>query len=280
MENYKEIFRKYKFWLSSPIFGLIISFVLFYIQDLSILLSSIIIFCSLLVPIIIILVKERKKRINQLKDIRNFECNMIWVIRILNKKGDASIRTNIKIINSENSQIEFLDKEIFSTPGKSIKLFKPRILKSSINNISLDERVKNYFNKHIKIDQENLVHKYVECDYRIYPPLRKKGDFIKYELIAKAREHCKLDDVNNSNIEGFIVKNIASFLKMTIISPKNSKIELLDYWVEDLQSIRMDYMKSVIEPPRICANGELLKWFLVFPKMNCLYLFKYRIVKS
>jgi hypothetical protein len=278
MRKYIEIGKKYKILVSTPFFGFIFSILLFFLSYLSFYASLIIILLTLFIPIIIILYKEYRIRSNQIKNISEIVRDMNVVIKILNKKGDASINSKITIHNNGNNPVEFLYKDIYSTPGSFLKLSKPKIVQSSIENISIERRIKQEFEKVIKIDGYDEKHKYVECDYRIFPPLRSK-DYLTYELNVETKEHIKINSNDNYNIEGFIVKNIASFIEMNLISPDKYKLKLIDYWVEDIQANRIDYLKSIIIAPIISCNESLIKWYIEYPCMNFLYLFKYKLVK-
>jgi hypothetical protein len=241
-------------------------------------LICIIIFC-LLVPLIIILIKELMLRYNQLKNIRSTERDMKVIIRVLNVDGDTSFNSRIKIINSGKSPIEFIPRDIYSSPHDKMNLQVPKVVSSSINNIRFEERERLEYNKQIKIDNYEKEYKYIECDYRVSPPLRKIGDYIEYELNLDSSKYAA-DAFNDScAIEGFIVKNIAKKTEMVLISPDKYKLILIDYWVEDSQAHRIEYLKSIIRSPSVINNENQIEWQLDYPVMNCLYLFKYKIIK-
>lgn len=278
MKKIIEIGMKYKVLVSTPFFGFIFSILLFFLSYLSFYVSLIIILLTLFIPIIIILYKEYRIRSNQIKNISEIVRDMYVVIKILNKKGDASINSRITIKNNGSNPVEFLYKDIYSTPGSFLKFSKPKIFESSIENISIEKRTKQEFEKVVKIDGNEEKHRYVECDYRIDPPLRCK-DYLTYDLNVETKEHTKVNSNKNYNIEGFIVKNIASFIEMNLISPEKHKLKLIDYWVEDIQANRIEYLKSIIIAPQIACNESLIKWYIEYPRMNFLYLFKYEIIK-
>lgn len=278
MEN-RELWNKYKYWISSPIFSIPFAILLFYIADTSKYLSAIIIILGLFIPAFVILCKELILKRNQVQNIRGTEREMKVVINIINTDGDTSFHSRIKITNKDKNPVEFIPRDFYCTPGSEIKLDKPKLIKSSVKDISINERVKLHYDKVIKIDNNDIPHKYVECNYRVSPPLRGINDFIQYDLDIDAKGYALKSFDDSGEIEGFVVKNIARKTEMRLNAPNKYKIELLDYWVEDCQANRIEYLKSTINTPTLTHNDNCIKWVIDYPRMNYLYLFKYKIKK-
>ncbi len=277
--NFKEILNRYKFLISSPFFIIGFSILLHFVSNVPIYVSIIIILFGLFIPIILILYKQLTLRSNQIKNIRGIEREMTVVSRILNENGDTTFNSRIKIINRDKNQVEFLYKDFYSTPGDDIELSEPKLVNSSIKNIKIHERVKLKYDKLIRIADSDKEYKYIECDYRINPPLKEVNDFIEYDLDINAKGHAKSGFNDEGEVEGFIVKNIARKIKMILISPDKYKIKLEDYWVEDHQANRINYLKSIITRPQVIYNDSQIQWKIDYPRMNYLYLFRYRIKK-
>ena len=277
--NYSELFKRYKVWISSPIFSLIFGGLLSFIGNLSILYSIIIILLGVFIPVIFILIKELKIRNNQLSNTRGMEREMNTVVKILNSNGDVSIHSRIIIINRDKNPIIFLSKDIYTTPGTSIELKEPIYKSSSNTGTTISERVKNYYDKQIKLDNKSVVHKYVDCDYEINPPLRNPSDYIKYDLEINALGHAKNAFTDKCEIDGFIVKSIARKSEFSLILVTNGKIKLIDFWIEDIQANRIEYIKNSTNSPKVINNDNQIQWIIDYPRMNYLYLFKYKIEK-
>jgi len=206
--NFKEILRIYRGWITSPISSIILGILLFFLWDVSIFLSILIILLGFFIPMLIILLMELKIRSNQLSNIRSMEREMNTVMKVLNSNGDVSMHSRIKIINRDKNLVIFLTKDTYTTPGSTIELLKPRIISSSTQDVSISERVKNYYDKEIKLDNKLFTHKYVECDYEINPPLRNPNDFVEYDLEISATGHAKAAWMADGEIDGFIVKSL------------------------------------------------------------------------
>ena len=277
--NIKLLLFRYKFLVSSPIFGLAIAFLMFYLADLEKWISISCFITSFVLPLIYILINELIRKTNRNRNIRGSERSMETVIRIENESGDATLHSRIKITNSDKNSIHFLYRDVYTTTGPSITMEEPKLIRSSINNLTISERAKIKYSKKIVVNDIECVHNYIECDYRLNPPLRGKGDFVEYDLNVKAEEYCKDAFADSGTIEGFIVKNAANVIEMKLVTFNNYQLELLDCWIENEQAKRFDLEKFKTNSPTISKTGHELTWKLEYPRTNHLYLFKYRTIK-
>ena len=65
------------------------------------------------------------------------------------------------------------------------------------------------------------------------------------------------------------------------MAPKNYKIEILDYWVEDYQGHRKVELLEKFDTDKVFfdRNDTEWKWIINYPVMNHGYYFRYRLIQ-